>query len=65
MNKMVDWLVKLAMGVVAGMLISYVLFHGTLERLEGKVDALEKQQALLVSVMLGQRELPQGPVPDK
>ena len=64
MNKMADWLAKLAMGVVGGMLISYILFHGTLERVEGKVDALEKQQALLISVMLGQRELPQGPVLD-
>jgi hypothetical protein len=65
MNKMADWLVKLAMGVVGGMLISYVLFHGTLARVEGKVDALEREQTLLVSAMLGQRELPQGPVRDK
>ncbi|MCX5800025.1 MAG: hypothetical protein NTX17_01350 [Candidatus Eisenbacteria bacterium] len=66
MNKtVIDWLSKLALGVVAGLLISYILFHGTLEKLEGKVDALQQQQALLVSVMMGQRELPQGPVAGK
>ena len=59
--KMIDWLKKVSIGLITGLLVSYLLFYGTLQRLEGKVDAMEKQIDFIYKVAGGQEDLPEGP----
>jgi len=59
---MLDWLKKLSIGVIGGLLVSYLLFYGTLQRLEGKVDTMEKQIDFIFKVAGGQEDMPEGPV---
>jgi len=52
MDKLKDWLVKVGVGLVVGLLTSYLLFHGSLARLEGKVDTLADNQQTLMRALL-------------
>ena len=52
MNAVKDWLAKILVGLVVGLLTSYLLFHSSLARLEGKVDALTANQQTLMQALL-------------
>jgi len=57
---MTDWLKKIALGLIGGLLMSYLMFHGTLARIEGKVDQLQDDQRQILTAMM-HRGGEQGP----
>jgi len=58
-----DWLARIGIGLIVGLLGSFLLFHGQLARLEGKVDVLNENQQVLLEAMLHPDRM--GPVPLK
>lgn len=58
---MTDWLKKLGLGIITGLLMSYLMFHGSLARIEGKVEMMQKQMDFIYKVAGGQETIPEGP----